>query len=421
MLFWAKNIVSNDAVAVTPASNLTITSIFLSKDSNDPHTRTFLTLSVAGTPGQTPSPAFTIGRLDMGNHDQVNLWLRLDQGVKFLLQREGPNNLTVVGFYEDCPSGNTTEGSMITSNPFLKNMVGDIPGISISDPSSNRAPMLHQAPTHLGFPSFNTPSASNAPLSFNAPSSSNTPSLTSSVKRPVPGSQPITHQSRKKVKGPGTPASTSLPPSGHIVHPSSSDMDPTNDLALGQSQFSFISKLTNAPTTTKTTANPPWSDPHSSPVAWGRGTNATTPASLGNSPNLLPADRGRIPTTITPTPTSTNHGTSQLPADRGRIPTITSSASTSTNTPATSTPALTTNAPAPMSTNSPWSHNRPLPGSNGTPTPDVPPMGNYTLRMAQNEPSRWLKPPTGTHTSGQQAVPEGSGAIPSSSKQTHGT
>ena len=63
----AKNIVSNDALAVTPVSDLIITHVSLSKECKDPHTRTFLTLSVAGTPGQPPSPIFTIGGLNTGN------------------------------------------------------------------------------------------------------------------------------------------------------------------------------------------------------------------------------------------------------------------------------------------------------------------------------------------------------------------
>ncbi|KAE9384353.1 hypothetical protein BT96DRAFT_950623 [Gymnopus androsaceus JB14] len=373
----AKNIVSNDALAVTPVSDLIITHVSLSKECKDPHTRTFLTLSVAGTPGQPPSPIFTIGGLNTGNHEHLNVCIRLDQGVKYLLQKEGPNNLSVLGFHEhsvDAPSGNvkrkaTSGASTVTSDSknstaFIIDPNGNVPGVSVSNPIPDRAPTPRQPPTTLRTPSPNAPSS------------------TGSVKRSAPGDQDIAHQPMKKLKSSGAPANTLLPPSAHSIRPSSSDADPVNGLSFGQSQFSFIPRPPTHASPTSTNSNPAWSGTHPVP--------------------------GRIPANITPAPTSTSSnpawsGTDPLPANWSQMPSNLAPPSSSS------------------SSSSPWSHNRALPGPNGIPTTSGHPLADSTPRTMKHMPSRWSSPPTGVHMSSQQsAVPEGSALGSSSNTQFHG-
>ncbi|KAF9060851.1 hypothetical protein BDP27DRAFT_1370180 [Rhodocollybia butyracea] len=85
---------------LVPSHNLCITNIAIIFDFKDPLGRTSLMISLPGI-STSQLEWFTVGSLIVGWVDQLQLNLKLNNGVKYLLHNWGPNNISLLGFYDD--------------------------------------------------------------------------------------------------------------------------------------------------------------------------------------------------------------------------------------------------------------------------------------------------------------------------------
>ncbi|KAJ3768117.1 hypothetical protein FB446DRAFT_792572 [Lentinula raphanica] len=93
---WARNINPGESVNLAPSQDLCITNVALSLESSDLG-RTSLTLSFMLSNTMKSSPV-TLCTLMLGRTDQLSINLRLIKGGKYILQVEGPNPMSLVGF-----------------------------------------------------------------------------------------------------------------------------------------------------------------------------------------------------------------------------------------------------------------------------------------------------------------------------------
>ncbi|KAJ3754343.1 hypothetical protein EV360DRAFT_73781 [Lentinula raphanica] len=109
---WARNITPGELVHLAPASqDLCINNLALSRESSDLG-RTSLTLSFILNNGKISTPV-TICTLMLGRTDQISTNLRLVKGRKYILQVEGPNSISMIGFYDlPFPQGTTSAVSL---------------------------------------------------------------------------------------------------------------------------------------------------------------------------------------------------------------------------------------------------------------------------------------------------------------------
>ncbi|KAJ3831183.1 hypothetical protein F5878DRAFT_667823 [Lentinula raphanica] len=100
--FWARNIYPGEAVLIAPSQTLIVTNVALSREASDLG-RTSLTLSYLLSNAKA-SPPVTICTLMVGRTDQLSTDLRFLKGGKYILQVEGPNPMSVVGFHDSAAS-----------------------------------------------------------------------------------------------------------------------------------------------------------------------------------------------------------------------------------------------------------------------------------------------------------------------------
>ncbi|KAJ3717036.1 hypothetical protein C8R42DRAFT_724677 [Lentinula raphanica] len=91
-----------EAVQIAPSQTLCITNVALFHESSDLG-RTSLILSYMLSNGKA-SPPVTICTLMLGRTDQLSTDLRLLKGGKYLLQVQGPNPMSVIGFHDSAAS-----------------------------------------------------------------------------------------------------------------------------------------------------------------------------------------------------------------------------------------------------------------------------------------------------------------------------
>ncbi|KAJ3979394.1 hypothetical protein F5890DRAFT_1558765, partial [Lentinula detonsa] len=249
-LSWYRNITDNTVFEFVPVSELTVTYILLNMEDNDLYALTFLTLSIAG---DVATPRMTLGRLDPIKRDHISMWIQLQPGVKYLMQKHGPNYLSVFGFYEppaiaeeEVPlkkrarpgDPSNKKGKSRLRKPSAQNPTPDnTPPISTRQPSSATASPAPPNPDRWP----NTQSNANPAFFSTTPGSNSqsnsTPSFFSMASVPFPGNNPSftpvntgwlssaspsTNPSiPKPIPPPGhhTPVSWSMPPSQQQASP----------------------------------------------------------------------------------------------------------------------------------------------------------------------------------------------------------
>ncbi|KAJ3816427.1 hypothetical protein F5880DRAFT_1619335 [Lentinula raphanica] len=96
---WAGNITPGESINLILSQDLCITNAALSRESSD-FGRTSLMFSFMLNNGKISSPV-TICTLMLGQTDQFSTGnLRLIKGGKYILQVEGPNSISLMGFYD---------------------------------------------------------------------------------------------------------------------------------------------------------------------------------------------------------------------------------------------------------------------------------------------------------------------------------
>ncbi|KAJ3772644.1 hypothetical protein FB446DRAFT_703663 [Lentinula raphanica] len=96
--FWARNLASGASIELTPSHLLHLTNISIVFDFADAFAPTSLLLSVALANG-CMSPHYTIATLIAGKSDTIHIDVRLDEGIRYVLTVNGPNALSILGYY----------------------------------------------------------------------------------------------------------------------------------------------------------------------------------------------------------------------------------------------------------------------------------------------------------------------------------
>ncbi|KAJ3759758.1 hypothetical protein EV360DRAFT_81828 [Lentinula raphanica] len=125
--FWARNIYPGEAVHLAPSQTLIITNVALSREGSDLG-RTSLTFCYMLSNAKA-SPPVTICTLMLGRTDQLSTDIRFLKGGKYILQVEGPNPMSVVGFHDSAAS-NQTLTSAVPFRPSLGVSSGTEPHVA---------------------------------------------------------------------------------------------------------------------------------------------------------------------------------------------------------------------------------------------------------------------------------------------------
>ncbi|KAJ3755609.1 hypothetical protein EV360DRAFT_72720 [Lentinula raphanica] len=139
---WARNIVPGELLTIAPSQDIRITNIALARESSDLG-RVSLTLSFMVN-NTTRSPQITICTLMLGRTDQTSTDLRLIKGGKYLLQVEGLNPISLIGFKDATTHAASVSPSGVSQNDDPKILMGLRPNIGPSGSPSTESRVLNR-------------------------------------------------------------------------------------------------------------------------------------------------------------------------------------------------------------------------------------------------------------------------------------
>ncbi|KAJ3887524.1 hypothetical protein GG344DRAFT_68750 [Lentinula edodes] len=105
MVRWAKNLGAGSTTEITLSRALHLTNISISSEFRNAFAPTSLMISMVL--GEQTSPFYTIATLIVGGSSTLQVNVRLDQGVKYVLKVNGPNLLSILGYHPEGVDGST--------------------------------------------------------------------------------------------------------------------------------------------------------------------------------------------------------------------------------------------------------------------------------------------------------------------------